>query len=695
MSALQPDVHRLFRGLDIKIEAPIKAHLDQMRDLPSDIPSLKQELETRRQNIEKKLKHVEHACIADYMKEGNNISDLHQRVICCDQILERLETMLCKFQADLGNICQDILSLQDQSVSLSTQLQNKRAVREKLGQFIDDMTIPQPVINHIMNAPTNEALFMEHLQILDQKINFFKEQDFRDAKACNDIHETLMSLKSRAVSKVREYILKKIQGCKKCLSNYQIPQNSLLKNKFFYRFLLTHEREKAREIQAEYVDTMSKVYFSYFKEYLARISKLDYDDKPDEHDLMGGDDQSSRPKSNLTLFQSKPTSIKNRSTVFSMGQRASVINTDLEAPLILPTMQQKSDTKYPSECLFRSIQYAIVDNACREYQFLCEFFMVSDGQAADLFHSVFGKTLAIVHAYVVEQFKMSYDTIAMFLCLHVIYRYRRLALKQNVPVLESYWDSLVKCLWPRFDKVFRMHIDSVKNCDPQRIGPVDTLPHPVTRRYAEYACSMAAVNNTFPDERVMFLLSSLQNEVKNFILRTAAIFVHPKEQLIFMINNYDHILSVFKRAVGKEDNSKDIEDIKLLISKRTQEIVEELLYPHFGSIICFVKDSEVYLERNDQESLKRNEPKVTTLVKSFNSDWRKALDEISHEIMGSFSNFENGNNIQQAVLTQIIQYYHRLQKIVALSPFKNNPVRNELIDTHQLMVDLKKYKTNF
>ena len=39
-------------------------------------------------------------------------------------------------------------------------------------------------------------------------------------------------------------------------------------------------------------------------------------------------------------------------------------------------------------------------------------------------------------------------------------------------------------------------------------------------------------------------LSSLQSEVENFILRMAAEFPLRKEQLLFLINNYDMMLSV-------------------------------------------------------------------------------------------------------------------------------------------------------
>ena len=46
------------------------------------------------------------------------------------------------------------------------------------------------------------------------------------------------------------------------------------------------------------------------------------------------------------------------------------------------------------------------------------------------------------------------------------------------------------------------------------------------------------------DVQVDRSLSALQSEVENFILRMAAEFPGRKEQLIFLINNYDMMLGV-------------------------------------------------------------------------------------------------------------------------------------------------------
>lgn len=44
--------------------------------------------------------------------------------------------------------------------------------------------------------------------------------------------------------------------------------------RFFYQFLLANERTVAKEIRDEYVDTMSKIYYSYFKSYSSRLLKV-------------------------------------------------------------------------------------------------------------------------------------------------------------------------------------------------------------------------------------------------------------------------------------------------------------------------------------------------------------------------------------------------------------------------------------
>lgn len=44
--------------------------------------------------------------------------------------------------------------------------------------------------------------------------------------------------------------------------------------RYFNEFLMAHHRHTAAELKDEYVDTMSKILFSYFKTYQSRLMKL-------------------------------------------------------------------------------------------------------------------------------------------------------------------------------------------------------------------------------------------------------------------------------------------------------------------------------------------------------------------------------------------------------------------------------------
>jgi len=597
--------------------------------------------------------------------------------------------MLCTFQADLGNICQEILSLQEQSLSLNIRLKNKQVLRSELSQYVEEIHIPEAVIFHISDTPASEKEFIEQLSILDQKIEFMEGQTCKDSLSCQDLREILEKLKQKAIIKIRDYTLKRIQSCRKAMSNYQMEQNALLKNSFFYKFLLTHDREAAREIKQDYVETMTKVYFSYFKEYINRLGKLKFDEQPDKDDLMASDDTN---KTKTSFFTGKQT-LKNRATIFTLGNRGNLLTTDLESSLIIPHVASKSETKFPIESLFRSHQFALVDNACREYLFVVEYFMLKPEAAQSLFDKIMGKSLKFIIHNCEEEFKVSYDCIGLFLCLHIVYRYRILAHKRAVPSLDSYWDSIVEILWPRFELIFQLQIQSIRSIDFDRLINIDSRPHYITRRYAEFSAGIMTINDTFPDQRVSILLNTLQTEVENLILRISSKFDSPKEQLIFLINNYDIILTVLLERTKEE--TKESEMIKQQLNKRIEDYVEELLDPHFGGMLRFVKNCESLQEKGNSEALAKEESKIANIVKSFNHGWRKSIDDINKQVIQNFTNFKCGNNIQQAALTQLIQHYHRFQKIVSQNPFKSNPARSSLINIHQLMVEIKKYKNNF
>lgn len=286
------------------------------------------------QQVEKEFKEVENQSIEDYIKESKRIASLHHQIGDCDQILGRMESMLLNFQDVLSNISTEITTLQKKSVSMSVQLTNRQSVRVQLSDFIEDMVIPQEMITVIMETPVTEKEFLNQLNVLNYKLNLARELSFKESRMAADVTGILDKLKVKAMAKIRTYLLEQVYKFRKPMANYQIPQNAMLKNKFFFEFILLNERNVGQEICSEYVETMGKIYYSYFKSYSTRLMALRYEEAVTKDDLMGIEDTASRG-----LF-SKAANLKQKSTVFTIGNRGDVLNQQLEAPIIVPHAQQ-------------------------------------------------------------------------------------------------------------------------------------------------------------------------------------------------------------------------------------------------------------------------------------------------------------------------------------------------------------------
>uniref|UniRef100_A0A3B1IL70 Vacuolar protein sorting-associated protein 52 homolog n=1 Tax=Astyanax mexicanus TaxID=7994 RepID=A0A3B1IL70_ASTMX len=466
--------------------------------------------------------------------QANLEDELVQEALKTGVDLRQMEEMLSGFQSDLSSISSEIQTLQQQSVSMNIRLKNRQAVRSQLSQLVDELVVPSTMISYV-------PLVLLHLYPLFAYL-----------------------IRLIAVSKIREFILYRIK------SNYFI--SNIL---FFYQFLLANERTVAKEIRDEYVDTMSKIYFCYFKSYSSRLLKVQV--RNVLGDLMGVED-TAKKDIHSWLY---------RNTIFTLGQRGAVLSpAELEGPILIPRRP------FPYETLFRSQHYALLDNGCREFLFLSDFFMVAGNSALDLFNSVMGKTLSMflknMSAYVSD----CYDSIAVFLCIHIILRFKAITAKRNIPALDKYWEVVLEMLWPRFELILEMNIQSIRNTDPQKLGVLDTRPHYITGRYCLNLLRIVSINQTFPNERTNIEVENLRAE------DGGSEFPSRKDQLIFLINN--------ERAA---DDSKEVEGFQQLLLARTQEFIEEILAPPFGGMITFVKESEALMEKGQLDKLKNDEGK--------------------------------------------------------------------------------------
>ena len=67
-----------------------------------------------------------------------------------------MESVLGGFQASLGSVSEEIKQLQSQSYHMNLRLRNRRQAEERLGKFLEDMVIPETLIQVLAHGEIDD-----------------------------------------------------------------------------------------------------------------------------------------------------------------------------------------------------------------------------------------------------------------------------------------------------------------------------------------------------------------------------------------------------------------------------------------------------------------------------------------------------------------------------------------------------------
>ena len=116
---------------------------------------------------------------------------------------------------------------------------------------------------------------------------------------------------------------------------------------------------------------------------------------------------------------------------------------------------------------------------------------------------------------------------------------------------------------------------------------------------------MVGINETFPHEQMNRMLALLREEMEGLVLRLAGQLAGRKEQLLFLINNYDLVLSILVERT--KDDCKESEAFREQLRVRSEELVQLVLESHFGQLIQWSREAERKLDCGDTEALRTEE----------------------------------------------------------------------------------------
>ena len=778
MTMVQPPVMSEEKKLEeMDIEQVCAELAADLEELEKD-KSIKQALEKGQvrdmaKEVESELREVESSSVRDYMQQSSQVVDLHNEMQKCDGILAKMQEMLLGFDADLESVSSDIRQLQKESRRMKAKLANRKDAEGKLRDFLDAFAVSPTLPATICDGDVDDH-FAAAVAELDARLSFVKRKSqenprFATYAAARDVGPALEKLKIKACAKCREYLAEKISVVRKLDTNVEMARTSALcKFSSLYAFVDRHAPDVAVELRDYYVDSMAKAFAALFKAYNATLAKFDKE-VANKHDLICVQEAAVRSQ-----FTTK-VSLSKRGDAFSLADRVDVLNRWRSAP---PVTASHSGDRFPFDELFRSAVRHLIDAVLNEIDFVSDFFVVGDrpmngegdregkddSEAKDggarqraspstelqkrrdtIVARVFGKAASAVLDHLESKLFQCHDIVGLFLVAKIVAAARREM--TTTGVLDAFFDHCDSLLKPRLATLFAANIDAARRADPGKLGVTGVMPHYVSRRYAELAATTFAL---FPegkdDEKhgrpARGAMADLRKEVTNVLERVARSFSKEKQSIIFLVNNYDAVLTILKerrrlagvafkslaaplsvargtgvptasvapsqqppKKISEADQSPDMPepanpgyDAEMQyfddrLARQRELFVETELLMCFPKLMKFVKDVEPTLTNHDDGTPKTNvdSRQVERLVRDFAATWKSAIEKVHKDVLASFANFINGMELLKQVLTQLLLYYTRFQEIIKKTWRRQPPFAKDLVPTSAILAEIKKY----
>jgi hypothetical protein len=638
---------------------------------------------------------LEQQSIEDYLQAVEPVAQLHQEITICDKILGRMEDMLGNFQSDLLGLIDEISALQTQSADIALKLKNRQVVNEILTAYIDGVVVSPGLIKRICEGPI-DGQFVADLKELNTKLEHVRSGGGAARPCISEVAPELEKLKTKAVQRIKDFLLEKINSLKRPQTNIQIIQQSVLVEfQALNVFLAQHHPIVEQEIRTLYAHTMSRVYVAQFRTYLSSLARLKLQDTATSRDVIVPPVESTAVESayaRMTTAMGITTpkiSFKDRGNIFALCDRDTILQNLDQEPMVCHTHQNE---KYHEEVIFRSEQRLLLDTATAEFLFLGDFFCVDDAQQVALFHEVFGKTLTLFRESLDLHLSVSFDAVGFLLMIHIVEHLKQSCERRRIEsCLSQYFDHLLVLLWPRLKSVLDANLDSLKNAHPSMMGITSTQPHICSRRFAEFVASLSILRYNHGTQGTLLTtaLSQLQAHFEHLLSHMAKQVDSRNDmtQLVFLINNLYLILTIFHE---KQVGSEVPQQFEEVLQHNITSYVEKQLVLTFGDLIRFVKVTEQDIAANPGDSNAIDANKMGRLVTLFAQSWQSQLEGIEAQCLTHFSDMNNGQDIFRQIQTQLLLYYTRFNKLVPKAyppggppaPFARELVPNSTILQH-------------
>eukprot|EP00178_Gracilaria_changii_P002270 TRINITY_DN13351_c0_g1_i1.p2 TRINITY_DN13351_c0_g1~~TRINITY_DN13351_c0_g1_i1.p2 ORF type:complete len:686 (-),score=93.98 TRINITY_DN13351_c0_g1_i1:1893-3950(-) len=580
-----------------------------------------------------------------------------QNVDSAIQELESLADSLHRLEADAIN-------LQNQANASDTAALASNAAFQHLSALLDELIIPPSLIRHVVDGRVSEPEYGGCLTKLSKKVALYDMGDFHSTPLHEELAPVLQSLVETAVAKTRAYLMEKIALLKRPNTNINIvKENVLLRHRALVEFIELHHPYIFAEIKAAYVETMSRTYYVLFRRYTDGLLTMKQMLASENADTLVG----SMVEESSSLFSRHQSSPVGGVGQFALRDRLDVLH-EVEGPAIVLATAADNKQRFYYEQIHRSLGKMLSEACASEHLFCKEFFGESNGR---MFNSFFRKIVGFLLDAVKAHTAPTRDAIGVLLALKVNEAQKGFMQKRKIMYLSDFFIQVDILLKPKFKKLLDENVASVAQAcatisKQAYRGEIDTSPHIITRRFAEFSSSLLAISRFgTPDDSLLEGLRSLRTEYNGFLNTVSALFTRPRLRCVFLINNIDLILSMLRRHdVLDTDDYKFFEELQEVHSAA---YVEHEVADHFPDVVQFVRQCESGHRKTQQTGKGQRtvgDDRVKSILRQFAANWRLGVQHMQDAVMRDFPSFDIGTEIIRGLFAKLIAYHKRCESAV-------------------------------
>ncbi|PXF46920.1 Vacuolar protein sorting-associated protein 52 A [Gracilariopsis chorda] len=653
-----PDPHTLWNALGLSNLTHSPLSDDALRSFsPERLPTAASE------QTKDDYDHAVSRSLHAYEAESETI----ESVISTQSELKRLQDATDHFERlahSLHQVETDAIELQNQAKAHNAAAVARNAAYQHLTALLEELVIPPSLIRHIVDGRVSELEYGACLTKLSKKVALYDMGDLHSTPLHEELAPVLQALVHTAVARTRTFLLEKIALLKRPNTNVNIvKENVLLKHRALVEFIEMHHPHVFAEIKEGYVETMSRTYYVLFRKYADGLLTMKQLLPSENADTLVG----SMAEETTSLFsRHQPVPVGGVSQ-FALGDRLEVLH-DVEGPAIVLATAVDNNQRFYYEQIHRSLGKMLSEACASEHIFCKAFFGESNSR---MFNTFFKRIIGFLLDAVKAHTEPTRDAVGVLLALKVNEAQKRFMQERSIMYLSDFFIQADIILKPKFKKLLDENVASVTRASAtiarqaQR-RDIDTSPHIVTRRFAAFSSSMLAISRFgTPDDSILEGLRSLRNEYNGFLNTASTLFARPRIRCVFLINNVDLVLSMFRRHGVLDTN--DYKFFAEFQEVHSAAYVEHEVADHFPDVVVFVRQCETIRKNNAHGANARPSPskdRVKSILRQFAANWRLGVQHMQGAVLRDFPNFDVGTELTRGLFAKLLAYHKRCENAV-------------------------------